>query len=185
MTKAEKRVAVAKDVLAQIKAKKLKAKSGVYVRAKLSFVPKGGEDVQTLLKQGQITSCSACALGSAFLSYARLYDNVKVERYGEFRPERDTFSYNDATGEYGLAASILADRPNVTLGPLFGRPQMELIEQAFEAKNSDWFPDGEAPEKALLAAEAFGKRYSRNEDRLVAIMRNIVRNKGTFKPSAR
>lgn len=180
MTKAEKRVAVAKDVLAQIKAKTLKAKSGVYVSAKLTFVPKEGEDVQALLKEGKVKNCQACALGSAFLSYVRLYDGVKVERYSQFGPETDYAVFKD--GKYGLTNKIIGDRPDDSLGPLFGRPQMELIEQAFEARNPDWYADGDAPEAQLIAAEVFGKRYAKNEDRLVAIMRNIVRNKGTFKP---
>lgn len=181
MTKAEKRVAVARDVLAQIRAKTIKPSRGNYIAATLSVIPREGDDVQALLRDGKVKSCQSCALGSAFLSYARLYDNVKVEPYGEFSPEMDYPSVGGAIP----TKRIHGDRPTDTLELVFDPKQLELIEHAFEAPSRNVsIPDYELTEADIALAKKYGKRYRKDDERLVAIMRNIVRNKGTFKPSA-
>lgn len=178
----QRRIAIAKDVLKQIRLKTIRPKAGHYIKAKLTFAPKGDEDIQALLQDGKIKKCEACALGSAFLSYARLYDNVKLGGYESALGAR--YEY-DAASRWGATPALSGQRPTAVLSPVFGLRQMEVIEYAFESRSSalSWpLSDGDAPQVDLARAVAFGKKYRTDTQRLVAIMKNIVRNKGTFKP---
>lgn len=58
----------------------------------------------------------------------------------------------------------------------FGRVQLGLIECAFE-KSSLYF---EHPRTS--AAKSFCNNSASSEDRMIAIMKNIIHNKGNFKP---
>lgn len=84
-TKAEMRVAVAKDVLAQLAAKKLKLIHGDYFHVDLKRPVEGGQvdgvvDLQSQLLSGNAKTCNACAVGSLMVGYAKLYDKV-ASRY--------------------------------------------------------------------------------------------------------
>ena len=72
-TKAQKRVMIAQDVLAQLKAKRYVAESGCWVQANYNTaVPladiKYKDSVKELFAEKTIESCNVCALGGLFMS---------------------------------------------------------------------------------------------------------------------
>lgn len=78
MTPAQKRVAIAKDVIAQIELKTIKpANDGWYLYSlnRGAWTPPSGTDVQSVIPA--LGKCTVCAVGAAFLSGVRLFDGVK------------------------------------------------------------------------------------------------------------
>lgn len=162
-----KRVAIAKDVLAQLAARKYRATCGTYVDG-LDVSQNVADDVQLQeIVAGQQESCDVCGIGSVFLSAVRLGDNLKV---GDALYDRDYDANFDE--------SVMADKVREYFEPA----QLALIETAFERSrigmSEDWHEDDDAMERALK----FGSRYRSDTARLKAIMENIVENKGVFKP---
>lgn len=168
-TRQEMRVSIAKDVLKQLKAKKFIASPGVWVDdKKLGYLD---EYVYTRTEKAEgpidactfangITKCKVCALGSIFVSAARMY---KIMLSGSLETE-EVFD-------------------NLATSPLkryFSVKQLELIEYAFEGGDGVYIPGNFNDE---LDGLAFFLAHRTPTDRLEAIMRNIVKNNGTFIPS--
>jgi hypothetical protein len=102
-SKAEQAVAVAKDVLLQLEYKKYKARTGTYISANALNLPNAYDgDLQDLMLTKN-PRCTVCAVGSAFLSMARLGDELTI---GD--------DYHDS------------------LALIFGIRQVSLMEAAFE-----------------------------------------------------
>jgi hypothetical protein len=170
--KAEMRVAIAKDVIAQIKAKKYNPTQGSwvdgvdgpdYVDWLFENATTCEVDVQVYTKS--IKKCNVCALGSLFVSAVNKYNNV----YGTYK----TVSL----------PSIFDFRETNNRSPLlryFTIKQIRLIEYTFEGGMGAVCFDDDHP--MVNKAYAFYSRYPDSKDRLLAIMKNIVENKGTFKP---
>lgn len=188
-TPAQKRVLLAKDVIAQIRAKLFKVTTGDWVKIPMVDSYQKGTDSDVSLQQAllnrTIPTCEVCALGGLMTSCV-LYENQVT------------------LGDYRTRALEL-DGNEVGLDELFTKEQKRLIELAFEG-NGGWFanvayddahdryPD-EYPRNrrsAKLDATLFSPlecqaiswkhRIPGKTKRLVAIMRNIVRNAGDFKP---
>jgi len=205
MASKKKIIAIAKDVLAQIKAKKLKFRKGYgYVEGRIEH-----KEMETIDLSAQLQdklevlqpACTVCALGSCFLSYVRLFNNVKVKECGDYafswEEEKDwKFEVDD------LLSGILSE--------VFTPVQIGLIELAFETPKIDsiqylghfccnlprllgldttyGLTDKDRVGKnweLVRNALAFGKRYRAMSDRVEAIMRNIVENDGKFVPPQR
>jgi len=139
LTDAEKRVAVAKDVIKQLELKKIVATPGTYVYGH------GKTDKQATRR------CQACMLGGAILALARLQPKLRDDLVDVYSPHRGSGEMVCTTGPDAFA--LLED--------LFG-DQMLTIESAFE----DWG----------AAGEAFTQK--RPADRMIAICKNIIKNKG-------
>lgn len=82
LTEAEKlqlRVLLAKDVLKLMRAKKVEAKSMIYVDlgAKYRHSRRSGIDIQAAIEQAT-KPCKACLLGAAMLAFAHRHDAVTV-----------------------------------------------------------------------------------------------------------
>jgi hypothetical protein len=209
MPSPKKAVAVAKDVLAQLKLKKIKFKidSG-YLRGEIPLAELDKE--KGLQEQIDVVqkNCEVCALGGCFLSYVRLYNHVEFDTVVG---EKDEF--NMETREYapvGYRADLDDDVLLEKLADLFTPVQMGLIELAFECPSErdrdSWLNyqftsklkdsvglgdyDNVPPAKERTAKKwdvihntlAFGRRFKKADDRITAIMKNIVRNKGKFVP---
>lgn len=181
MSKAEKRVAVAEDVIAQIKAEVYTPESGTYVRFEHTSkaVEKGyyslgdlyAKPADLMMDEGML-NCNVCAKGAMFLSH--------------IRKDSDECTVSQAAD--GGDEQIIENR----LTDLFSEEQLDLIEAAFETEahhytddhgtDDDFNEDGD-PKRGTIGAKAerFGDKYSTDQRRLMAIMRNIIRNKGTFK----
>ncbi len=164
-TKAQKRVMIAQDVLAQIKTKRYVAESGCWVQPNIKAACeknlKDEDSVQELFAKKKIKSCNVCALGGLFMSCINLNNNTTVEDLKKEFYIGD-FVYDDSKISNGL-------------NRIFTQKQLILIETYFEGGQGYFKGDGE---KTL----AFLANYD-DDERLEMIMQNIIDNNGTFKPS--
>lgn len=170
-TKAQKRVMIAKDVLEQIKTNRYLAKSGKWVETNFSKKSKVSEicdspeiSIQDIFKDKTIESCNVCALGGLFMSCINLNNNTTLE------------DFNQETSNLGDIIDV-DDKISNKLNRIFTRNQLILIEQYFEEGGGYFYRDDDCD---LL--DSFVDTYPDEQDRLKAIMENIIENKGTFKP---
>ena len=212
-TKAEKRVLIAKDVIAQIKANRYVAQSGAFVKAEFNpdiddfshildeahylmgekfkeadiavkyeiSLKKAKEAINFIKKplreaylDGTVESCKVCALGGLFMSCTLYNNKTKL----------------DACGYYGEASDLgeFIDRSEPIsngLDKFFSQSQLKLIEEAFEG-GFGYFGDGcytyNRFEDNNRQYYTYADKYPEDDDRMIAIMNNIVKNNGTFVP---
>lgn len=107
---------------------------------------------QPLFPQVQSVQCDVCALGGAFMCALRYKPEAHIDTYGN-----------------GCSVHTIFD----TLEEYFEREQLEMIESAFE-RGQGYHKDEDSME--------FGKRFEDHDERLNAIMANVIANKGTFIP---
>ena len=167
-TKAQKRVMIAQDVLAQLKAKRYVAESGCWVQPNYNptntWADKYTESVQELFLEKKIESCNVCALGGLFMSCTNFNNNTLLK-------DLDDVSYN--------LGALVDDKEKLSnkLNSIFTTNQLKLIESYFEA-NDGFFQDSDEDDRI----EAFCDKYTSDKKRLQLIMENIVENNGTFVP---
>lgn len=172
-TLAEKRVLIAKDALELFKLGKISIERGQFVSFDSSlsvynyvFEISQENELQKLLPK--IHNCKVCALGGLMISKANLYNDCKLSV-----EERDLKYLNPR---------------RIKNIPYFTKYQSQLIETAFEMGEGYFGESGDGKyylilkEKDKNKAINFGYKYSDDDDRFVAIMKNIIKNKGTFKP---
>lgn len=154
LSKAAKRVAIAKDVIQQIKAGQFAIETGVWAEVNNNNAISSDVNQNMLLGRREPLKCNCCAVGAAFLSSMRLFNvaefNEQVSEEYAFDQLERYFTYN----------------------------QLRLIEQAFEIDEGACHPDGPESDRAI----ELGRKYSDETERALAIFQNIVRNKGTFTP---
>jgi hypothetical protein len=176
MTAAQKRVAIARDVIAAVQSQKILALSGTYVKhSGIDFNCVHEEtSLQDLLKQNEGRCCEACAVGSILICAAKRFNKVSVGDVVDF-------GYADRS-EAGIG---LGDRKCFVkfLEKYFSKEQLVLIEAAFERKLTGL----SLVYSEFTKSEEFQRSVQKYQDKslseaLVAIMRNIIRNKGTFVP---
>jgi hypothetical protein len=112
------RVAIAKDVLAQIEAKKLMAKRGTYVSVEPEDITKEFKDtdqVRDLFAASK--KCQACAVGSLFMSAVGLHDKLTINQAPLYLSGRFGVGHS---GCYGY------------LTMFFSEKQLEMMETIFE-----------------------------------------------------
>jgi len=164
----KKAVAIAKDVIAQIK--NLQLKEGTYFQG-LVTVPPRVSDAQDLI--GPITKkCTVCGIGACFISSIRLFDEMPIHR---LQP-----SFSDRDSPF---LSMSGDAIRSHLDRFFDGRDLRLIEAAFECSTGLAFRLG-YPRIGLKEAERaqeFGERFKNRRRRLAAIMENVVKHKGRFK----
>lgn len=215
-TKAEKRVLIAKDVIAQIKANRYVAKRGAFVKAEFNpdiddfsdilneanyrmgaelkeadvavkydiSLEKAKEAINFVKKplreaylDGTVESCNVCALGGLFMSCTLFNNKTKLDAFGCF---------GEASG---LGDFIDQEEPiSNGLDKFFSRSQLELIEEAFEGGNG-YFGEGDYTNDSYDSDNyvvrnyyTYVNKYPKHDDRMIAIMNNIVKNNGTFVP---
>ena len=168
-TKAQKRVMIAQDVLAQLKAKRYVAESGCWVQANYNSTAtwadiKYTDSVQELFAEKTIESCNVCALGGLFMSCTNLNNNTLLEEL------------DDVSEDLG---NLIDEEEKLSnkLNKIFSTPQLKLIETYFEA-NGGYFRDYDEDNRI----EAFYNKHPSDKKRLQLIMENIVENEGTFVP---
>jgi hypothetical protein len=172
LTKAEMRIAIAKDVIAQIKAKKYNPSQGSWVDVvgenhfhDWLFENASNCDVDVRNYTKNIKKCNVCALGSLFVSAVNKYNNV----YGTYY-----------TVSFDKVFDFKETNNNSPLLRYFTINQIMLIEHTFEGgMGAICFDDGH---RMVNKSYTFYYKYPDSKDRLLAIMKNIVENNGTFKP---
>lgn len=176
LTKKERRIAVAKDVLKRMSKRTIK--KGCFLGTEEEFPVKPLVNLQK-----QITTlekrCEVCALGSCLLSQIRLFNKIEVS---------DIATKHDATDEF-ISPDVTSDKILDLLKNTFTPTQMCLIEAVFEMDDrpTTYF---ELPISLLnvhfytkleLAVD-FGVKFDNASERLTAIMKNLIANDGEFKP---
>lgn len=154
-TAAQRRVLIAKDALKQIAARKMIASCGIWTDVRVAgsdVLDDAGEPLQPILHRPD-TKCHCCGVGAIFIGYVRLNNNAMV---------MDGWYYEDIRRVTGWPSDNLRQ-----------------IEIAFEKGCGRHAEIHNAKDRK---ARGFGLRYEESEDRLVAILKNIVRNKGLFQP---
>jgi len=177
LSKEEQKVAIAKDVLQQIKVKTIIPTTGTYCALDLDWTdPLLELDVQSNFNQLKNFECSVCALGAMMVSNVKFNNNFTFEKLN--RSNSDVFVN--------------------TLEKYFERYELALIEFAFESWDiEDLIEDGEI-KNGILSNESyifhglnyeeiekacdFNRNINDESERMVRIMKNIIKNKGEFKP---
>jgi hypothetical protein len=172
---AVKAVAIAKDVLKQLKLKKLRVQTGHYFHGHLptNRVFSDTEQVQDFLPIIR-ESCEVCAKGAAILSYAGLYDNLTFKDLSLREPLLKVWGQRLA-GSGNMAELI----------EIFGEDNWNRIEEAFESSGIARLGTFDKANKSDMVwiLESYAYAYPEPEDRMAAIYKNVVRNKGIFKPT--
>lgn len=181
-TKAEKRVLIAQDVIAQIEAKIMIGASGNYVK-NINLIEGSVWDMDDDgVKENyeKIASCNVCAMGACVMSVTKFNNKLLFS---------DTREIEDNKKAQGLMAE------------LFSKKQLYLIESAFEGVDDDCirlainmgYNPKQITDKEKEACNVFYTHFGGlpnhvsggdvvETKRLLAIMKNIVKHKGTFKP---
>jgi len=153
-------VAIAKDVLAQLRSKRYIAEEGDYVDFSNWSDINEEEDIQSNFNT--IKECKVCALGSAALSCIKYTNNSSFE---DAQYQRENFWDQ--------------------LLKVFTKKELVLMEYAFEGfkgdssgKANDW--KVKLPYKLIDKTLAFCEKYKNQNKRLKAIMKNIIENEGKF-----
>lgn len=153
------RVIICYDALLQLRQKKILPKTGCYLEP--LGVPKIVE-TEPMDKTLNKIQCEACALGTIFASRVSCFDGLSNEEVG-----------------FGWGG-VCYDPMFADLEQYFDSQQLHLIEACFEGCFvSDTNPK---TEKEFDLIEKFFDKYQTAESRLIAILKNIINNEGTFKP---
>lgn len=171
LTTAGKKMRIARDVIASLDSKKIKACRQAYVIVPVSVKEQVDSTLLSMKKALESKSCEACALGSMFV--------VRTMK----KDDRYRFSQNFISDDLSLQEQTVKRE----LKKYFSERELALIEVAFEmdsifATSSRYGEPDMAHEPEVGRAVAFGRRYGRNSTRMRAIMRNIIDNRGTFVP---
>lgn len=202
---AGKRVLIAQDVIAQIKLGKFNPVTGSWVDAidyrhnilvaaeydldNLSTnmtrpdIDEESRSVREDFFAGLTGQCDCCALGAMFMSCT--LNNNKTTM-----ADLDDVQYS--LGEF-VEARVKSGPMKNGLTKFFSFAQLKLIEQAYEGGNGGWsidlyrnprtgehLVDAREPSPVEARTLAWVEKYPNHDERLVAIMKNIVKNNGTF-----
>jgi len=182
---AEKRVAIARDVLAQIALKRFKPVSGFWITT-----PGNKGDIfneKDVKKDPELQSifqktkqCDGCAIGGMFMCAVERSDKLKLSELECVKSFKEQVKYHDSHPNDvspKLREEISEEDAFDYLGKFFSKDQLEMIEVAFEQ-------GGGAISKFDCNTEAlqFVEKVEEPADRMKLIMQNIVVNKGKFCP---
>lgn len=186
----QRRVAIAKDVIAGLKAKRLLAEQRVYCSTgydNVGILPKKG-DVELADVLINVPQCEVCAKGAMFIAAVEKFDKLKLgvnevtegDYYGWGDNEDEEDDGKD-TAEQNFNLEIIDDHHKICdhLTNYFTQTQLDLIELAFEGDKGDFYVS-EASEEENTIAGLYIERYPDTTKRMVAIMNNIIKNNGTF-----
>lgn len=155
LTPAQRRVEVAKDALKQVQ-------SGIWKAQRMSYVVFDTDQNLTQTCSFENTECQVCARGALFLG--------AVNKFNNYDPEQE-INYPDEVQEMNNHHfGDVEDR-------LWSKSQIQMIECVFESGDV-----GTCPKISdYKCVDIWSEKYPNLQDRLVAILKNIIRNKGTFK----
>lgn len=156
LPKNEKRVQIAREVIAQLDSEFLTARRGVYVDSDV-YVDDPAQQLQKLLKTSakQGDSCTVCGIGALFV--------CGVLRGNALTGTQISLDGGDNFGVHGSATLKYLRR-------YFSWQQLARIESAFE-RWGKFTKDG----------NEFARQVYDDETRMRLIMQNIILNNGTFK----
>lgn len=165
LTKARKRVRIAREILALLDAEKIKPAS-VYLALNditdkdhraIQRASDMEVDLSTITSQ---TKCTVCGIGAMFIAVVRLADKAPL----------NSFIIGNSKSQN---ARVCVARQSIVqyLAPYFSYDELDAVEKYFEHGTTSIFND---PTRLDVA-------FGRN-DRLRIIALHIIKNKGKFKP---
>jgi hypothetical protein len=175
LTISEKRVAVLKDAIAQIKRETyvLKESNG-YVQEELTYNIKTLVEAAETLEPGsskklqlqkyldrllkEISTCEVCAKGALLLSSIRKFNHVTLQEVEE---------------------CDLENMASKKMRKLFGKNNADRMENYFENDVIYGFSSTYEEDDKM---QEFYDKYPNDNDRAIAIFKNAIRNKGIFRP---
>jgi hypothetical protein len=183
MTKKEMCVALAKDAIKHVKTEKFTVAKGAYC------VPEYEEDgvvyynrhIPTGLQLDEIlvkptATCRICALGGLLAMYALRKDDTTIDQSCDRSEIVKRLGKYFATHELDVIETTFEGPKFVRGGPC----GIEGCETCIGVELQP-FIGGDFTQPELKACKKFHEKYAEDEKRFIAIMRNIVRNEGTFK----
>lgn len=173
MSHKEKRVAIAKDVLAHIRYTNIQTGSyfsGVISKETSKHID-GRENAQKHLTKLQ--KCEVCAIGACLVSHIRLANKINLDSLG-LNNHTTCIINNKKIWEVDASEYFIRD----ILGDYFNLNQLYMIECAFEGgMNSERLRNNDADD-----CKEFYDLYDTDKQRLKAIMENIILHDGEFNP---
>ena len=214
----QKRVLIAKDVIAQIKLGRIVPKTGAWLRPELTATGKKLELAaaiaasdkdkerkefddaslqEEILAGEKVKACTCCALVGMFLSCTLYNNNVGLGAACDITYAKDS---------PGLQIIRALEKPGKhcanDLDAIFTKTQLVTIEAVYELRVVSYqaapFDCGKVLDEhnkpirrpTKIDRECFiqdllvrwRKKYPRSKNRLVAIMKNIIKHDGTFRP---
>jgi hypothetical protein len=195
LTKRQMRIAIAKDVIAQLEAKKIVATVGnwiedpklgtldCFVESKLANgINENVVKIDACDYVNKLNKCKVCALGSLFVSSVHLDNDISWKMNKEAQRSFLDMScrQNDCGFTYCTFENIDNFSSESVLLKYFSRRQLVLIENAFENNKGTLSPFSDYD---VTLCKAFYRKYCHNnKNRLIGIMNNIINNDGTFDP---
>lgn len=170
LSKAEQKVMVAQDVIAQLQAKKYKGNTGSYID-RIQLTGKNiwraqGDDIQENFDK--IKSCHVCGIGACIMSITKFKNKL-------------TFGDIDA-GASGMSMST-----HRLLKSVFTIKEMTWIEGLFEGGNTNYvgmvYDEYPLTYNDIDNCMLFKNRNKSANKRLELIMQNIIDNKGRLVPN--
>lgn len=167
LTKPEKAVFIAKDVIRQINTHKITARSGAYIESKT--LPKGIWEKDIKANYSRIQNCTVCAMGACVLAITKQVNKLKFE---DINMNFTRYSANPL---------------RKMLSSVFSPTQLFLIEQAFEGTDSSNDRVGRYMGAKLTYTQIdkcnlYKYKFQDQNERLKEIMKNIITNNGKFIP---
>jgi hypothetical protein len=177
----EKRIAIAKDAISQLKKEKFLAVESCYISfegddameaAYEKAITKAEDETEFRDVLKKVPQCEVCARGALFVSSVRLFNNFNVGAMKKCEAEEG----NNSPG-YDSIKKIEKR--------FFSVNQIGLIELAFEGDEyvSKEASDANNYDNESSHAFRFFGFYQDATDRMIAIMQNIIDNGGKFVPS--
>jgi hypothetical protein len=164
LTRAQKRVRIAQDVLAQLESGEISATHGIYLENKNrnKMVAKNADGDTELCDILNSTQCRVCGIGALFVGAVKLADRLKIRDLNR-----------KSSSDYGRGYDVRqlwSDDIRSYLHRFFSKDQVAAIEAAFERGVVEH-----------VAARVFAPKVKGAKNRMRLIMENIIVNGGTFK----
>lgn len=160
-TKAEKRVMIAKDTILRIRKGNLEVQTGTLVEMQDDTQHPSFKDYIN----GEYVNCEVCAKGALFCSFVGRVNKMSTK-------DVISSSGNEPTNNIHLK-----------LKSLFSIKQLDMIETVFEGDSLLGTLSNDEEEKCYnftIGLEVKG--IYEEDDKLIAICKNIIKNEGTFIP---
>lgn len=163
LSKKEKRIRVAQDVIDRISLSQLTPRAGNFcIFNEIPLEVEKEEKLSERLKSLEL-KCTVCAKGGLFLSYIGIVNNYNTSPL--------------ATNLYG--ESIQSDEMK-QLMEVFDAKQLAMIETAFERSYFSW--NAPLSYYEIQDCKDFGYRFDNSSQRLIGICENIIKY-GKFNPN--
>lgn len=179
-----RRVEIAKEVLSLFDRKKLAPTNfcGGYIEF-ATPVECDNEELQTVFEEEKAPTCTVCAIGAMFMGAVCKFDKFKTKQLLISRSDKSKHIH---TPDIDVSKGFFP-----YIRKFFSLSQLALIEVAYELSargvinNKDLRNRKPITDEQVETARSFGSEFGSHELRLRAIMKNVIENKGTFRPTVK